>query len=1052
MAEVLHGNAGVNQLNASADKTQAYGLAGNDTLTSKDKREVLLVGGSGDDRLIMLGGNGTLSGGKGNDTFELNYSADNPISAVIEDLEPARDKIVVNFEGKTAPPLSKTVSGDDVVLQDRNGLLNVTLKGIRENDYFDGTASDEAWEVLKLTNDEREIRGLPLLTMSEGLTEGATIRAQEISGLAELGVLTNHTRPESVGSTPWYTVLEDKYNYPGENLEAGAPSAVSVMTAWMGSEHHRENILDERFNKLGVGYYYHDAGGNSAYRYHWVQLFADSLNAVETVSTAELLTANIENHTVSKSITLSEGADSYNNTIYEATMIAALGGADSIANALSFVSISGGAGADSIEDSGSFVTINAGKGNDFIGLINEAESNLIQYRAGDGSDTITGFNKTDTLSISGAEYTPVSIGNDVVVSVGTAVITLKDAADLSTLNIKGTRSKLYIGTEGNDTYNNTVDGATINGRGGDDTIENSGANVSMNGGNGKDSISNSGTSATIIGGADADTIYNDKDSVAINAGNGKNKITNSGASLTIIGGIDADNIGNEGNFVTITSGAGADHITNSGATASINSGVGDDYINNTSNKVTVISDDGSDTIDNSGASVTIDGGEGEDSISNEGANVSIVGGLDNDYIRNYAASVTIDGGVKDDTIINSVGGSAVSITGGEGNDKITNYAVTVTIDSGTGDDSIRNEGNDSSITGGEGSDTIYNSGASATIDGGNGNDSIDNSAASVTIDSGAHDDKIINSTSGENVLVMSGDGSDTIQNYGAYSTIEGGDGKDYIDSYVSNVTINGGRCNDQITLTNYAINNVIQYSRNDGDDVIEGFRADSTLEIDGGKGKYSSVKSDNDVIIYFDEGSVTLIGAGDLESINVSGVYKVNPDDLESEGEYYYEAKNFINGSAGNENISNDGLSATINGGLGDDTINLSGDAIDNLILYNAGDGNDIINGFRADSTLSIAGGEYTSITSGDDWIFKIGTGAITISGAASLSTVNIDGTEYKPSEKPPETIVPVSVITLDGEEDTYANSLEGVLFQITGGNYSIEISLQRINRRRKRQ
>ena len=172
MAEVIHGDGGGNQLNARADKSQVYGLKGNDTLTSGDKRDVLLVGGSGDDSLIMSGGNGTLSGGDGSDIFELTYSASKPLSAVIEDLEPARDKIVVNFDGDTAPQLSMSTSGNDVVLSDGN-LLTVTLKSVRDNDYFDGDTEAQAWKVLELTNAERETAGLSPLTMSDGLTAGA---------------------------------------------------------------------------------------------------------------------------------------------------------------------------------------------------------------------------------------------------------------------------------------------------------------------------------------------------------------------------------------------------------------------------------------------------------------------------------------------------------------------------------------------------------------------------------------------------------------------------------------------------------------------------------------------------------------------------------------------------------------------------------------------------------------------------------------------------------------------------------------------------------------
>ena len=68
MAEVIHGNSRGNQLHVTKDKTQAYGLAGNDTLISNNSKDALLIGGSGNDSLIMMGGIGTLSGGKGKDT------------------------------------------------------------------------------------------------------------------------------------------------------------------------------------------------------------------------------------------------------------------------------------------------------------------------------------------------------------------------------------------------------------------------------------------------------------------------------------------------------------------------------------------------------------------------------------------------------------------------------------------------------------------------------------------------------------------------------------------------------------------------------------------------------------------------------------------------------------------------------------------------------------------------------------------------------------------------------------------------------------------------
>ena len=370
MSEVLHGNAGGDQLNISADKTQVYGLAGDDTLISDKKSDALLVGGSGDDSLIMLGGNGTLAGGDGADIFELNYSATEKISAVIEDLNPTEDKIVVNFDGNTAPQLSSVASGDDVVWKDSDGNFNLTLKSVRENDYFDGTASVEAWQVLKLTNAEREAQNLSPLTMSDGLTAGASIRAQEITARGINGLLTDHTRyPASLGG--FSTVFDDvgkHYSHFAENLDGGATSPEQVVYEWMNSDAHKTNILNATYKKIGVGYNYDDSD-KSNLRWYWTQLFGDSLVAseLETVSAAYLLTANIEIATVQKAITLTNSPDTYSNSEYGAT-IQALGGSDSITNSGFNVSISGGADNDTLQNSGSFVTVDGGAGNDLIQL------------------------------------------------------------------------------------------------------------------------------------------------------------------------------------------------------------------------------------------------------------------------------------------------------------------------------------------------------------------------------------------------------------------------------------------------------------------------------------------------------------------------------------------------------------------------------------------------------------------------------------------------------------------------------------------------------------
>lgn len=275
MSTVLHGTTQNDSLTVALDTTQVYGLAGNDTLTSANHGEVLLIGGSGDDLIQLSGGKGTLSGGAGKDTFAFYYSAAASVSAVIEDVDYANDKIIVT--GSTAPQLISTDSENDLVISSADGYFSVTLKGTRDmQSYFDGTAPEEVWDVLEFTNDERESQSLTPLTLSQDLTSGASVRAQEI--IKTFG----HTRPD--GSS-CFTVLNGQYSSTGENIAAGQSSAFDVVASWMNSEGHRANILNSGFTQLGVGYAQDSLG---TYGNYWVQMFGGSSLDTITVTQNDL--------------------------------------------------------------------------------------------------------------------------------------------------------------------------------------------------------------------------------------------------------------------------------------------------------------------------------------------------------------------------------------------------------------------------------------------------------------------------------------------------------------------------------------------------------------------------------------------------------------------------------------------------------------------------------------------------------------------------------------------------------------------------------------------
>jgi len=93
---------------------------------------------------------------------------------------------------------------------------------------------------IQLHNQIRETNHLPPLKESPKLTEIAKIRSKEIT------VLFGHIRPtgekwESLGS-----------GFRGENLSRGYGSEREVMAALMNSPAHRENILEPRFEEIGV--------------------------------------------------------------------------------------------------------------------------------------------------------------------------------------------------------------------------------------------------------------------------------------------------------------------------------------------------------------------------------------------------------------------------------------------------------------------------------------------------------------------------------------------------------------------------------------------------------------------------------------------------------------------------------------------------------------------------------------------------------------------------------------------------------------------------------
>lgn len=116
-------------------------------------------------------------------------------------------------------------------------------------------------EVLRLVNKERAKVGAAPLKFAKDLIASAYVRA------VELPAKFSHTRPNG---TKCFTAMPTRGHILGENLAGGQTSPKQVVQAWMDSPTHRDNILNPKYNEIGVVYYYQS---NSKYKHYWVQHF-----------------------------------------------------------------------------------------------------------------------------------------------------------------------------------------------------------------------------------------------------------------------------------------------------------------------------------------------------------------------------------------------------------------------------------------------------------------------------------------------------------------------------------------------------------------------------------------------------------------------------------------------------------------------------------------------------------------------------------------------------------------------------------------------------------
>jgi len=133
-------------------------------------------------------------------------------------------------------------------------------------------------EIIRLTNQERVNQGLPALAMNNFLNQAAARKA------ADMFARNYWAHVSPAGTQPWYFVTQAgySYRYAGENLARDFSDPGSVVTAWMNSPTHRENLLSNRYQDIGVAVVDGTLEGRETTLV--VQMFGTQLASVPAVS------------------------------------------------------------------------------------------------------------------------------------------------------------------------------------------------------------------------------------------------------------------------------------------------------------------------------------------------------------------------------------------------------------------------------------------------------------------------------------------------------------------------------------------------------------------------------------------------------------------------------------------------------------------------------------------------------------------------------------------------------------------------------------------------
>jgi uncharacterized protein YkwD len=103
-------------------------------------------------------------------------------------------------------------------------------------------------EILRLTNIQRKINGAGEVRLDSQLNSAAAQKAADMMARDYWA----HISP--IGTQPWAFINDSgyAYRYAGENLARDFSDPESVVKAWMASPSHRDNLINGRYQDMGI--------------------------------------------------------------------------------------------------------------------------------------------------------------------------------------------------------------------------------------------------------------------------------------------------------------------------------------------------------------------------------------------------------------------------------------------------------------------------------------------------------------------------------------------------------------------------------------------------------------------------------------------------------------------------------------------------------------------------------------------------------------------------------------------------------------------------------